>query len=60
MDKYVINGGRKLDGSIKIESAKNAVLPMLAGAILTDEEVIIKDCPKISDVLSMIKIKFKV
>jgi len=56
MDKYVINGGRKLDGSIKIESAKNAVLPMLAGAILTDEEVIIKDCPKISDVLSMIKI----
>ena len=56
MAKYLINGGKKLDGKIKIESAKNAVLPLLAGAILTEEEVIIKSCPKISDVLSMIKI----
>lgn len=56
MGKYVINGGNKLDGKIKIESAKNAVLPLLAGAILTDEEVVIKDCPKIKDVLSMINI----
>ena len=56
MGKYVIKGGNKIDGKIRIESAKNSVLPLLAGAILTDEKVIIKDCPKIKDVLNMIKI----
>ncbi|MBQ3220009.1 MAG: UDP-N-acetylglucosamine 1-carboxyvinyltransferase [Clostridia bacterium] len=56
MEKYVINGGRPLNGKLKIESAKNAVLPILAASILTDEEVVIMSCPKINDVLSMIKI----
>ncbi|MBO7345672.1 MAG: UDP-N-acetylglucosamine 1-carboxyvinyltransferase [Clostridia bacterium] len=56
MEKYVINGGRKLSGKLRVSSAKNSVLPMLAGAILTDERVVIKDCPKILDVFSMIKI----
>ena len=56
MGKYVINGGKSLCGKIKAESAKNAVLPMIAGAILTDEQVVIKNCPKIGDVLSMIEI----
>ncbi len=56
MEKYLITGGRKLSGKINIESAKNAVLPMLAGAILTDKPVVIKNCPKIKDVMSMINI----
>jgi len=56
MEKYVINGGRKINGKLKVQSAKNAVLPMMAGAILTKEEVVIKDCPKILDVMNMIKI----
>lgn len=56
MEKYVINGGIRLDGKVKVESAKNSVLPMLAGAILTDEDVVIKNCPKIKDVFSMINI----
>ncbi len=56
MEKYEIIGGNRLDGKINIESAKNAVLPMLAGAILTDEDVVIKNCPDIADVKSMIKI----
>lgn len=56
MGKFVINGGKKLNGSVKIESAKNSVLPILAGSILTDEKVVIKNCPKIKDVLVMIKI----
>ena len=56
MSRYVIVGGKRLTGNVKIESAKNAVLPLLAGAILTDEDVVIKNCPKIHDVLSMIKI----
>ncbi len=56
MGKYEIYGGKKLSGQIKLESAKNAVLPLLAGSILTSEQVVIKNCPKILDVLNMIKI----
>lgn len=56
MEKYIINGGRKLEGKIKIESAKNSVLPILAACTLTDEEIVIKNCPKIKDVISMLKI----
>ena len=56
MEKFVINGGRKLSGSVRIESAKNSVLPIIAASILTDEQVVIKNCPKIVDVLNMIKI----
>lgn len=56
MAKYIIKGGNKLYGKINVESAKNAVLPIMAGAILTDDDVIIENCPVISDVLSMISI----
>ena len=56
MEKYIINGGKKLSGKVKIQSAKNSVLPIMAGAILTDEQVVIKNCPKIKDVMSMLNI----
>ena len=59
MRKYLIEGGRKLSGSVEVQSAKNAVLPILAGAILTNEKVVIKNCPKIGDVLSMLKILYE-
>lgn len=56
MEKYIINGGNKLYGSVKIQSAKNSVLPILAGAILTDKKVILKNVPQILDVKNMVKI----
>ena len=56
MAKLIVHGGNKLSGKLRLESAKNAVLPMIAGAILTEEQVVIRNCPKISDVLNMIKI----
>ena len=56
MDKYIINGGEKLFGSIEIQSAKNTVLPLLAASILTDEPVRIRGVPKINDVESMLLI----
>ncbi|MBR2871183.1 MAG: UDP-N-acetylglucosamine 1-carboxyvinyltransferase [Clostridia bacterium] len=56
MGSYVICGGNKLDGSIKIESAKNSVLALIAGAVVCDKKVVIRDCPKINDVLSMLEI----
>lgn len=49
-----VTGGRKLYGQLKIQGSKNAVLPILAASLLTDGEVIIKNCPDISDVSCMI------
>ena len=54
---FEIVGGDPLFGKTKVYSAKNAVLPMLAGAMLTSESVVIKDCPHISDVENMVKIR---
>ncbi len=56
MGKYIIEGGKKLSGSITVESAKNALLPIIASSILTEEEVVIKSCPPILDVLGMVDI----
>lgn len=56
MDKYVIEGGRKLYGTVAVQSAKNAVLPLLAASILTDKRVVIRDTPQITDVLCMAQI----
>ncbi len=55
MSKYIINGGNTLDGTVNIHGAKNSVLPLLAASILTDEQVIIHNCPEITDVANMIK-----
>ena len=54
---FEIIGGKKLNGTTRVYSAKNAVLPMLAGAMLTKEEVTIKDCPFIRDIDNMFKIR---
>ena len=56
MEKFVIGGGHRLCGSTRIKGGKNAVLPILAAAILTDEKVTIHDCPDISDIRNMLKI----
>lgn len=56
MDKYVIRGGLKLYGQTKIQSAKNAVLPLLAAAVMTDEKVRLFDVPSISDAENMLRI----
>lgn len=56
MDKYIVNGGNKLYGEVKVQTAKNSVLPILAAAVLTDGEVCILDAPHITDVKNMVKI----
>ena len=56
MEKYIINGGNKLYGSVKVQSAKNSVLPILAATVLADEKVKILNVPQISDVKNMVKI----
>lgn len=56
MAYYVINGGKPLTGEITIPGNKNAILPAMAAALLTDREVILTNVPVIRDVSTMAKI----
>ncbi len=53
MDFLRIQGGRRLDGECMVGSAKNAVLPIMAAAILTDDQTTLLDCPGLSDIKYM-------
>ena len=55
MEKIIINGGNnRLVGTVKIEGAKNAVLPLLAATVLASEGVTtLKNVPVLSDVYTM-------
>lgn len=51
VDKIIVTGGNKLSGTVKVEGAKNAVLPILAATILASEgKNVIKDVPALADV----------
>jgi UDP-N-acetylglucosamine 1-carboxyvinyltransferase len=50
MDKLVIRGGNPLVGSVRISGAKNAALPAMAAALLTDEPVILENIPDVRDI----------
>jgi UDP-N-acetylglucosamine 1-carboxyvinyltransferase len=56
MDKLVIEGGIKLRGEVTVSGAKNAVLPILAATLLTDDACVIKGVPSLRDTNTMIKI----
>jgi len=56
MDKLIIRGGHSLNGEIDISGAKNAALPELCAALLTDQEVVLRNVPKLQDVNTMLKL----
>ena len=56
MSRFVIHGGRPLQGEIRASGSKNAVLPMIAAALLTEEEVVLENVPSIRDVDVMLEI----
>ncbi|AAD35202.1 UDP-N-acetylglucosamine 1-carboxyvinyltransferase [Thermotoga maritima MSB8] len=56
MGKLVVQGGAVLEGEVEISGSKNAALPIMAAAILCDEEVILKNVPRLQDVFVMIDI----
>ncbi|TXJ10315.1 MAG: UDP-N-acetylglucosamine 1-carboxyvinyltransferase [Acinetobacter sp.] len=56
MDKFIIRGGNVLNGTVRISGAKNAVLPLLAATILTDEPMTIGNVPNLKDVNTLIKL----
>lgn len=56
MTRLVVEGGQRLNGEIYVQGSKNAVLPILAAAILNDGISTIKNCPALKDVEIMIEI----
>ena len=56
LSRFVIHGGRPLQGEIRASGSKNAVLPMIAAALLTEEEVVLENVPSIRDVDVMLEI----
>ena len=54
MDVFVIEGGRPLKGSVRCAGSKNAVLPILAASLLTDEPLVVPNAPRVADVDSML------
>jgi len=56
MQKFIINGGRPLEGKIDVMGSKNAATPILSACLLTKEECIIDNISLITDVLKMIDI----
>lgn len=53
MEALVIQGGRRLEGTLRVDGAKNAALPILAASVLTGEAVQLRDVPDILDVRRM-------
>ena len=52
MDKFLIRGGRPLNGKIAISGAKNSALPCLAAALLTAETVTLHNVPYVKDLIT--------
>ncbi len=53
MDKYLIQGGKRLEGTIQISGAKNAALPAMAAALLTADAVRLENVPRVRDIMTM-------
>lgn len=56
MDRYEIVGGRRLEGELRIQGAKNSVLPILAATVLVDGRCTIHNCPALSDTALTVQI----
>src|SRR5947207_12897484 len=56
MDKLRIRGGRTLEGEVRVSGAKNAALPIMCAALLTDEPLRLANVPQLMDVRTMAKL----
>ncbi len=56
VQRLIMEGGRRLHGQVRISGSKNAVLPILAATLLTDEECVIRNVPRLRDVAVMTSI----
>jgi UDP-N-acetylglucosamine 1-carboxyvinyltransferase len=53
MDKFLIEGGHPLEGQVAISGAKNAALPAMTAALLTDQRVILRNVPRVRDISTL-------
>ncbi len=53
MDAFVIHGGKQLNGTIRVNGSKNASLPLMAAALLTNQPVILEGVPALADINNM-------
>src|SRR6202166_1591317 len=56
MDRFKIQGGRKLHGTVRISGAKNPAVPAVAATLLTGEPVHLKNIPHVRDIITMAKL----
>ncbi|MBR5774382.1 MAG: UDP-N-acetylglucosamine 1-carboxyvinyltransferase [Clostridia bacterium] len=56
MEKFIINGGERLRGELRLHGAKNSALPILAATLLADSPSVLHNCPDLTDVDYSIKI----
>jgi len=56
MSAFVVNGGRRISGSLRVQGSKNSVLPILAATFLVEGKSVIHNCPKLADTESTVKI----
>jgi UDP-N-acetylglucosamine 1-carboxyvinyltransferase len=56
MDKFLIKGGKPLDGTVAISGAKNSALPAMAASLLTAEPVALHNIPRVRDIITMAKL----
>ena len=56
MDKLLITGGRPLEGEVRVSGAKNAALPILCAALLTEESLEVDNVPRLADVATAVKL----
>jgi UDP-N-acetylglucosamine 1-carboxyvinyltransferase len=57
MDRFVVNGGRKLNGEVRIEGSKNAALPIIVGSLLIDKgETVLKNIPPLQDIHTIVQV----
>lgn len=54
-DKFIIEGGARLSGSVSVSGSKNASLPLLAASLLTPEKCVLSGIPDLSDINNMLK-----
>src|SRR5688500_4814255 len=55
-ERFIVEGGRRLEGTIRPGGNKNAALPILAACLLTDEPIVLRNLPDIEDVRVMLQI----
>ena len=56
MDRFVIHGGRPLEGEVAVSGAKNSALPVLAACLLTSDRVTLRRIPPVRDIATMQKL----